>query len=325
MFLLMGSGFAWAIFEIYWPKDRNDEHQVEFVVAKGAGVKEIGRQLKTENLIRNAFWFKVYVWHQKQSASLQAGRYILSPNLNIPQVVAILNGGRVARNEIQITFPEGFTLQQIKTRLIENGLGTTEGLEKEAIADYQLQYKFLGEASAQASLEGFLFPDTYRFDKDAKKEDIIKKFLDNFDKKLDPKLRQDISRQGRKIYEVIILASIVQQEALGEEEMPMLAGIFWNRLKRGMLLQSDATVNYATGKKLRQPTLEDTKAISPFNTYLNLGLPPVPIANPGLAAIRAAVHPQQTEYLYFLHPLGSGAIYAKTVEEHNINKAKYLK
>ena len=121
------------------------------------------------------------------------------------------------------------------------------------------------------------------------------------------------------------MASIIQQESLNEEEMSMISGIFWNRISEDMLLQSDATVNYATGKKARQPSLDDIKVQSPYNTYLYPGLPPTPICNSGLAAIQAAIYPQASDYYYFLHPLDSPAVYSKTLEEHNRNKAKYLK
>jgi UPF0755 protein len=154
---------------------------------------------------------------------------------------------------------------------------------------------------------------------------VVKKFLDNFDKRLTPVLREQISRQGKSIYEVIILASIVQQEAIGEEDMPLVAGVFANRLRIGMALESDATINYVTNKKDRQPLYEDLKVKSPYNTYLNRGLPPGPIANPGIEAIKAAINPAATDYLFFLHPLDGPTVFSKTLDEHNRNKAKYLK
>ena len=237
----------------------------------------------------------------------------------------ILSGGQVIDNSAQITFPEGFTLKQIKDRLIENDIVAAQEFNGEMVDGFQLQYKFLSDLPSGTSLEGFLFPDTYRFDKEIKKEQIIKKFLDNFDKKLTPDLREKISRQNKSLYEIINLASIVQQEAVGEEEMPMIAGVFANRLRIGMALESDATINYITGKKMRQPLLEDTKIKSPYNTYANRGLPPTPICNPGLAAIKAAIEPAVSDYLYFLHPLNEPAVFSKTLDEHNKNRIKYLK
>lgn len=325
MVLVIAFGVSYIYYQIYSPADKGNSEQALFSVTKGESVKAIAAKLRSENFIRSQFWFELYVWYEKQQANLQAGDYALSPSLTIPEILQIITGGKVVPNEIQITFPEGFSASQIKDRLLENGITFASAIDQEKIDWFQLQYKFLGGVSTEKSLEGFLFPDTYRFNKDIKKEEIIKKFLDNFDKKLTPAWRAEIERSQRTIYDVVTLASIVQQEALNEQEMPTIAGIFLNRLEIGMALESDATINYITGKKDRQVTSDDTKIISPYNSYLNKGLPPTPICNPGVEAIRAAIYPQQSDYLYFLHPLNSSAIYSKTLEEHNINKAKYLK
>lgn len=330
IFLILGvisaaSFLIYGWWEIYQPLDKENAKSVEFAVARGEGVKIIAANLKSAKLIRSTWWFEVYVWYQKQGSAMQAGKYALGQNFNVPQIVEVITGGKVVLNEAKITFPEGFSFKQIIARLNEQGLPKSGLLGKETIDDYQLQYKFLSDAPAGASLEGFLFPDTYIFDRDDKASTIIKKFLDNFDKKLTPDLREQISKQGKKIYDVVILASIVQQEAIGEEDMALVAGVFANRLRIGMALESDATINYVTGKKDRQPLYADLKVVSPYNTYLNRGLPPGPIANPGLAAIKAAISPATTDYLFFLHPLDGPTIFSKTLAEHNQNKAKYLK
>lgn len=319
-------GFAaYGYWQIYQPINKRDLAQTEFMAIRGEGVKEIAQNLEKAGLIRRAFWFEVYVWYKKQSSLLQAGNYALSRNLNIPQIVVLITGGKVVLNEVQITFPEGFTLGQIKARLLEKGVAAAESLRDEKIGDFQVQYKFLTQITPDMSLEGFLFPDTYRFEKDIRKEEIVKKFLDNFDRRFEPPMREEIFHQKKMLYEIIVLASIIQQEALSEEEMPLISGVFANRLNRGMALQSDATINYITGKKLRQPTWDDTKIESPYNTYLHIGLPPGPIGNPGLSAIKAAIFPAATDYLYFLHPLDGPTVYSKTLDEHNRNKVKFLK
>jgi UPF0755 protein len=324
--LILGiSSAVFAYWEMYRPLDLSDIAQNNFIVKKGEGVKEIAAALENEKLIRSAFWFETYVWLKKQSANLQAGEYSISKSFSAADIVSLMTGGKVVSNETQITFPEGFALLQIKERLQEKGFNVDDQLNGKKAGDFQLQYKFLNGVPENADLEGFLFPDTYRFHKDAKAEDIIKKFLDNFDKKLTPDMRQKISVQDKNLYNVIILASIVQQEAIGEQEMPLIAGVFANRLQIGMALQSDATVNYVTGKKDRQPTWGDTKVQSPYNTYLYKGLPPGPICNPGVAAIEAAISPQSTDYLYFLHPLDNPTVFSKTLDEHNRNKVKWLK
>lgn len=324
IFLACVVGVFWAWREIYWPLDKNGVVQGEFVVEKGQSVKSIAAALVKQNFIRSAFWFEAYARWRREGGVLQAGHYALSSDLNVPQMVEMFSGGKIIFNEFTITFPEGFKVSQIRDRLFEQGISGAQLIDKEIVDSYQIQYKFLIDAPTDAGLEGFLFPDTYRFKLDLKKEDIIKKFLDNFDKKLTPDLREAIARQRRSLYDVIILASIVQQEAINNEEMPLIAGVFANRLARGMLLQSDATVNYVTGKQLRQITLDDAKIPSFYNTYLHSGLPPGPICNPGLEAIKAAIYPSATDYLYFLHPLDQPAIFSKTLEEHNKNKIKWL-
>lgn len=316
---------AYGYYEIFVPLDARRAAPVEFVVIKGQGVKEISQQLEKAKLIRSVWWFEIYVWYKKMGASMQAGKYAIGQNFNVSQIVNAITGGKVIVNEVKITFPEGFTYKQVRARLIEQGLSGANAIGNETTGDYQVQYKFLSDAPANVGLEGFLFPDTYIFDRDSKSSAIIKKFLDNFDKKLTPDLREQISQQGKKFYEVIILASIVQQEADKEEEMPLIAGVFAKRLSIGMALESDATINYITGKKDRQPLYDDLKVKSPYNTYLNRGLPPGPISNPGLAAIKAAIVPASTDYLYFLHPLNNPTVFSRTLDEHNKNKARWLK
>ncbi len=323
--VLILAGLVYVFCEIYVPVNKNNLQTVEITVAKGQGVKEISWQLADANLIRSSFWFQTYVWAKRQSSALQAGKYSLGQNFNIPQIVSMITGGQVISNAVKITFPEGFTSNQIKARLSEQGLAAATALGSETALNYQVQYKFLTDAPSGASLEGYLFPDTYIFERDVKQEQIVKKFLDNFDKKLTPDLRQSISQQRRSIFDVITLASIVQQESQSEQEMPLIAGVFAKRLQIGMALESDATINYITGKKDRQPLYNDLKIKSPYNTYLNRGLPPGPICNSGLAAIKAAISPAQTDYLFFLHPLDGATVFSKTLDEHNRNKAKYLK
>ena len=315
----------WQVYKPVCPGICSGQSPVAIKIDKGMGVKEISSLLSQRGLIRNKFWFEVYIWAKKQESRMQAGGYELSITQNVPEIVSVITGGKVIKDETQITFPEGFTMAQIKERFLAQGFSVAENLNQEKIGDYQVQYKLLAQAPSEASLEGFLFPDTYRFKNDTKEAEIVKKLLDNFDKKMLPEWREAIAKQNKTIYEVIILASIVQQEAIGDQDMPMIAGVFANRLRIGMALESDATINYVTGKKDRQPLYEDLKVNSPYNTYQNRGLPPTPICNPGAAAIEAAINPATTDYLFFLHPLDGATVFSKTLDEHNRNKVKWLK
>jgi UPF0755 protein len=177
-----------------------------------------------------------------------------------------------------------------------------------------------------ATLEGFLFPDTYRIFRDAGAERIIEKMLDNFGDKLTSQMREDIKKQERTIYETIIMASIIEKEVRTPEDMQIVSGIFWDRIKNGQALESCATLAYILGVNKAQYSEEDTKIDSLYNTYKYRGLPPSPISNPGLNAIKAAIYPKYTEYNYFLSRPDTGeTVFSRTYAEHLENKRKYLK
>jgi UPF0755 protein len=147
--------------------------------------------------------------------------------------------------------------------------------------------------------------------------------LNNFDNKLPPELREEIAKQKKTIFEIITMASVIEKEARGED-MALISDIFWRRIGEGIALQSDATVNYATGKYETQPSLDDLEIDSPYNTYKYRGLPKGPIGNPGLEAIRAAIYPKANNYWYFLHTKDGQTIYSRNFNEHKANKLKYL-
>ena len=283
-------------YQLSIPLSKNVKESV-FIVKEGQGSKEIAQNLKTQKAIRSKGAFILYIWLQGKSKNLQAGEYDLSPSMNISEIAKKIIDGEVIPKGIKVTIPEGFSIKQIEERLVNLGI-------------------IFDNDRLSEELEGYLFPDTYYFEKSSSVEEVVKKMRDNFDKKI----TEDLTINS----EIIILASIVQNEVNSVEDMSKVAGIFYNRLKIGMPLQSDATVNYVTGKKMRQPLIEDTKIESPYNTYLHLGLPPGPISNPGLDAIKAAIYPEDTDYMYFLNPLDGPTIFSKTFEEHNANKKKYL-
>lgn len=308
--ILMASSVGFFIYQIKTPLSKNSYEQ-DITIEKGDSIKQIAQKLEEAQIIRGSFYFELYVFLSGKK-NLQAGEYVFSPSLNITEIANALASGKIYRNDIKITIPEGFSIKQIDERLAQTGLIRSGDL---------INYK----NSASSFLEGFLFPDTYLFSKKAAIEEIVQKMADNFDKKITQDMREETARQGKKFEDIINMASIVQQEAVSIEEMPKIAGVYYNRLNIGMPLQSDPTVNYATGKKLRQPTLEDIKIDSPYNTYKYRGLPPTPICNPGLDAIKSAIYPEKTDYLYFLHPINAPTVFSKTLEDHNANKAKWLK
>lgn len=314
--LFLAAVFFYIYHQIKTPVAMAGQDQ-QIIIEKGLSIKQIAGKLEDVGLIRDAFYFKTYIYLEGIN-NLQAGEYVLNPVMSIPEIATALSGGLVDKNEARITIPEGFTVKQIDERLAAAGL-----IRPGEISNYR--FPVPNSHFPVPGPEGYLFPDTYIFDKKTTVEKIVQKMIDNFDKKVTPEMRDEAQRQGRTLNNVIIMASIVQQEASSTEEMPRIAGVFYNRLVVNMSLQSDATVNYITGKGIRQASIDDTKIDSPYNTYKYKGLPPGPICNPGLDAIKAAIWPEKNDYYYFLHPLSAPTVFSRTEEDHRANKAKWLK
>jgi UPF0755 protein len=293
IFLLIAF-FTWQ--GIYLPKDFFNNEEKLFLVEKGQNVFQIGKNLEKENLITNKFLFDFYVFTRGVQRKLQAGKYFLSPAMNIVEITKKITSGETAK--IIVTIPEGFTVRQIEERL---------GL------------KLPGE-----NLEGYLFPDTYYFPVDVRGEEVVRIMRENFERKISP-YKEEIEKSGKTLQEILIMASLIEKEVKIKEEKELVAGILWKRLERGIPLQVDATITYITGKKTTKIPLEDLQIDSPYNTYKYKGLPPAPICNPGLESILAVLYPKESEYWYYLSIPEKKTIFSKTLQEHNLAKAKYLK
>jgi UPF0755 protein len=332
--LITGIGLGNYSYQISTPLQKIAEKQ-KFIIEKGEGVNRISQNLKKQKIIRSMWNFEVYVWLEKMGKKFQAGEYFLSPSMNIKEITKILTSGEIIPNQKTIKIIEGWNYKEIG-KYLENKMNISK--EDFFSVTYDLQwenkYDFLKDNpwinkvgtvyKPPLQIEGYLFPDTYQIYKDANSEDIIKKMLDNFNKKLSIKMREDIKKQGKTIFEIITLASIIEKEVSKEEDRKIVAGIFYKRLKQGIHLESCATINYILGNNKKQLSFEDTRVESPYNTYLNKGLPPGPISNPGIFAIKAAIYPQETDYLFFLSKPTGETVFSKTFEEHNKNKRKWL-
>jgi len=304
-FCLLGFVF-YVDYQLDTPLSVNASEQV-FIIELGQGSEEVAQNLYKVNLIRDKIWFNSYIMYKGWATQLQAGEYVLSPTFNIRQIARKIVKGDALSNEVRVTIPEGFTLRQIDARLAKVGLIS------------------LSQLLEKSELEGYLFPDTYNFDKNADLDDIIVIMMDNFDKKLNKELVAEIERQGKTINDIIIMASIIEKELPNYDEMRIISGIFWKRLSINYPLQSCATIAYVLNVDKWIYSIEDTKINSPYNTYQNAGLPPGPINNPGLSSIKAAIYPIHTDYNFFLSAPSGETIFSKTFEEHNMNKYKYLK
>lgn len=318
---------------IYWPKDPVSQKESIFLIQKGQGAKEIAENLKRENLIRCALCFRIYVLFKGFATKLQTGRYLLSPSMTIPEIAEKFVLGKVVKEKITII--EGWNLKDIAVFFEERGICQEEEFLEISKRDFSDQFEFLKDKPKELSLEGYLFPDTYYINTTfstivenvslTKLENIVKKMLKNFDKKLTPELRKEIQKQGKTIFEIITMASMLEKEVKSFEDKKLVSGILWKRLKNNMPLQVDATITYITGKKTTKIPKEDLEIDSPYNTYKYRGLPLGPISNPGLESIMAAIYPKESEYWYYLSTPDGKTIFSKTLQEHNLAKAKYLK
>lgn len=322
-----------AVFEFYLRVPVDESKKIPFEIKKDSGVHLISGKLRESKLISSSFIFETYVWLTRSDRNFKAGEYELAPGMSMRRLVGLLTEG-VGREEMSVTILEGWALRDIKKYL------ASEGVKEMANFDYYAgvsaaaapsaynwsgEFPFLAAKPRELGLEGFLFPDTYRIFADARSVDVIRKMLQNFGTKFDASMSAEAKRKNMSVFEVVTLASVVEREVQTPEDMRKVAGIFLRRLEIGMPLQADSTVNYVTGKLTPSISYDDRDISSPWNTYKYRGLPKGPIGNPGLAAIEAVLNPETTPYLYFLTTKEGRVIYSKTLEEHNIAKAKYLK
>lgn len=324
--LLLGGVAYW-----YWDGQvdearGNNKDTVSFVVAKGEGARTIAERLEAKGIISAKLPFLYYVMRSKLQDKIQSGTYELSGTMSIPEITERLVEGKVVPPGVKVTFPEGFTANMMAERLTATGLPGSEFLAivTQPFPKWKERFSFLADLPAGASLEGYLFPDTYIFPKQATGELVVNELLKTFEKKAIPLFGTHKNKTKLTPYKSLILASIIEEEGKNGSERKIIGDIFLKRLAIGQPLQSDATVNYALGTNKMQPSIADTETNSPYNTYKNPGLPPTPIANPGLESITAALDPTPNEYYYFLNNLKTGeTVFSKTFEEHVANRAKH--
>ena len=326
-----------------------DATPISFTVDPGENAVDIAERLEEANLIADATLFRYYLRYYDLDAGLEAGDFSLQQTMTIPQIAQSLS--HALANEIEIRITEGWRLEQVGDMLAEHpdyGIDANEflllarrspapagdgGTSSSDDAGGVESYEFMAELPAGASLEGYLFPDTYRLPADATAADLVNSLLYTFSQRVTPEIRQALAEQGLSLHGAITLASIVEREAQLAEERPIIASVFLNRVAQGIKLDADPTVQYAlgyqesTGDWWKRPLLyEDLEFDSPYNTYRYPGLPPGPIASPGLASIQAVAYPAETDYLYFVVDCTAetpGAhVFSTTFEEHQANVAR---
>lgn len=299
-------------------------------IESGTKTADILKELEEKKIIKSPLAVKIYLYGHPD-LKLQAGVYEFKPNTPTRQVIASIAQGETSSQEVKILFREGLTIKEMQAELTKQGYLTDKSFEVLATTSIKnlpstlKDYSFLKDVPQTATLEGYLFPDTYRLYKDFTAHDLIQKMLANFETKLTPELRTGVSNSGHSLQEVITMASLVEKEVQTEKDMKIVAGLFWDRITVGQALQSCASLAYILGVRKIQYSYEDTQVKSSYNTYLHPGLPPGPISNPGLRAIQATIYPTKTDYNYFLSRPDTGeTIFSRTLEEHNEAKAKFL-
>lgn len=286
------------------------------MVKPGMGAHDIGTLLYEQGVIKSVIVFQIVAKIEGMENSLQAGQYVLNRKMTIQQIVENLAKGETS--DQQITIPEGYTVEQIAKLLQEKQLGNAAKFKAVAQSSVPYTYMVNNNSNVVYKAEGYLFPDTYRIAKGATEEQILNIMVNEFDKEFTASMRARAAELGLSIKDVIILASLVEKEAQLPSDRPLIAGVFLNRLKQDMPLQSCATIQYILGYPKAELSVQDTEIPSPYNTYQHMGLPPGPIANPGIAAVNAVLQPEKTDYIYFVADAQGAHHFSKTYEEHLI-------
>jgi UPF0755 protein len=337
VFLLLVLGGAFTIYaniKIHRPASTGSE-TVTFSVPKGATTSDVAGSLEEKRLISGSTLFVLYAKFTGVSGKIQAGDYMLNTNMSMKQIAETLASGKVTRNVKRVVILEGWTNSQVQGKLKELGLVTDQTFTDAVSSEHG--FAFAAEAKL-SDYEGYLFPDTYQFDADLDAGGIIQAMLSNFEGKITDQMLFDMKTKNLSMKEVVTMASLIESEvgraasvqltsdvrATMQREREIVASVFYNRLGMDMALQSDATINYITRNGDRRAQLSDLEIDSPYNTYKYTGLPPGPISNPGIDSIRAAIYPADSSYVYFLHDPSGVAYFARTLEEHNSNREKYL-
>ena len=336
LFIMLGGalGIGLYVANSLQPTEPSDE-SVRVSIPSGIGSNQIAKLLEEHGIIRDAMIFRYYLVVKKQGDRFQAGDYDLTPGMTLDQIILVLNRGETVKTEVmRFTIPEGFTVQQIAERLEVMGLADANAFL--ALANEPEAWKGMSasqipdDSRIRHRLEGYLFPETYELKKESTEADIIGVMLEELDKKLaalPADWQEQLNALGLSLHELLTVASLIEREVVLDEERPIVAGVIYNRLKRGQMLQIDATVQYSLDKPKERLYEKDLQVESPYNTYRYNGLPPGPIASPSLASIRAALYPAETPYYYYVTKKdgSQGHLFAETFEQHRRNIAESQK
>lgn len=309
--LILVLGFITTLFFValrYIKPSSQGVYPYTFEIEKGQSLFSISEQLYQSNIISSRRVFEIIMLSLGSDRTISYGEFYFERPLNVFEVAFRISGKEFGVEKKRITFPEGFSVKEMGERI-------SLVFPELDIERFQV---------LASPFEGYLFPDTYSFFPSVRNEAIVETMRNNFYKKIAP-YEEEIKKSGRTQEEIIIMASILEKEARGVKDNTLISGILWKRFDMGMRLQVDAPFLYLLGKESSELTRADLQIDSPYNTYRYEGLPPSPINNPGIASIEAALRPQESPYLFYLHNKEGQVFYGKTYQEHLQNIKNHLR
>lgn len=325
LIVVIAGGFGYRYINgIGEPLDSSSQESISVEIPSGSGTAAIGSILEENGVIKSASQFKIKSRMDKNDGKYKTGVYELSPSMSMDEIMQILMDG--SQNTLKFMVPEGYTLQQIADKFAETGGGTAEDfLYETEHGEFDFEYNDQ-MVSGSKRYEGFLYPDTYEIYKNESAHGIIQRMLTRFEQVYDAEAEDMTADSSYSVFDLVTIASLVEREVKLDEERPLVASVIYNRLNKNMKLQMCSTVQYALGTPKARLMNSDLKVDSPYNTYQNAGLPAGPIASPGKSSINAALHPEKTDYLYFvLTAAGSGKHnFAATGDDFSSYREDYL-
>ena len=314
--LLLSAGLSLFIFV---PYKTPDSKPLQFEITNGMSLNKISDLLEKEKVIYSANLFKVFVILTGKGRKIRSGQYVLEEKFSLYQLLNLLEQGK--EELVAVTIPEGRNMKEIFEILSKSKIENSKNYH--AVSKDKSLIQEVSVSGKISTLEGFLFPETYMFSPRASEEVILRKMIQVFWKSLPDNFAQKSNKVGLTMYQAIILASIIEKETSVETERTTISSVFHNRLKRRMPLATDPTVIYGIKNFSGNLTRKHLRTRTPYNTYLNVGLPPSPIASPGIKSLLAAVTPSKTDYLYFVATGDGKHKFSKTYREHNKAVNKY--
>jgi len=328
LILVLGSGGFYLYSQLQPVAAEGQAVKKAVSIPSGTSVREIGQLLEKHGLIRNGTLFAYYAQSKGIGNRLQAGNYNFQVGQTIDELLNAMTKGEAVVEAVRFTIPEGLNVEQIANRLAEQKLVDKAAFLKEVNEGAFPEFPFVAQIPKSKDrkhrLEGYLFPETYEIKKGATEHEIIAKMLGQFQKEMKPEWLEALKKRNMTLDQAVNLASIVEREVVVDKERPIVAGVFYNRIRDKWMLQSCATVQFVLGKQRDRITFEDLEVQSPYNTYINPGLPPGPIASPGRASLEAVAQPVSHNYFFFVTKKDgtSEHYFSKTFEEHLSKDAK---